>query len=133
MPEVIDTTPEDDPELAELQQREYARMAVMVKHDGPVQVHDLPSRTGVMRSINLDTTLAQPIASADLGRKALLLYAADGDFYVGTSRSSVLDGSAALWPQGIPLDIRHTDALFARGATAATRLTVISELWAYAG
>ena len=130
IPEDVDPDgPEADPDLAEIQQRELWDRAVKVEHNGPITVQDLPARVGVMRSIQLGLN-TELISGRDLRRKALLLLAESDSFYVGTTAASVGDQSAAKWPPGVPLDIRHADAVYAKAAVAGTVLSLISEQWA---
>jgi len=131
-PIVRDPDPEEpiEGDVEELQQREqWDGPAVLVEHNGPVTVHDLPARVAVMRSLQL-TTSTELISGRDMRRKAVLLLAESDAFYVGNSAAAVTGGTAAKWPAGIPLDVRHVDALYARAAVAGTVLTVIVEQWA---
>jgi hypothetical protein len=103
---------------------------VLVEHNGPIQAQLLPARgQPLMRTIVLDTT-PQLILARDLSRQSVILLADTGSFIVGTSRSSVSDGSAATWPAGLPLPVGHASALWAKASTGTVNLTIISETWA---
>lgn len=129
MPEIIDQLDETQPDAGDVLQRQdppYA--AVRVEPVGPVGVIDLPARVGVMVSYLLSTQ-TQPILGADPRRKSALLLGLTDSVYVGTSPARVTDGTATLWPAGLPLPLSHTDPLYARAAVAGTVLSVVSEQW----
>lgn len=128
--EIIDTTPETDPELEEIQQRDEPHPAVRVDVNGPVAVHDLPSRIGIMRTLTI-TENASPLLSRDPTRKAVLLLPLDQTLLFSNTQGGLADSTAAQWPAGLPLEIRSTEALWVKcGAGLTSRLTVISEQWA---
>jgi hypothetical protein len=122
------------PDLSEVQQEESDAPALMdhpvlVRQDGPVLVHDLPSRVGVMRSITLGTTPEQ-VLMPDRRRKAAVLLSLDQSIWLGNSSSEVSQGAAAKWPANLPIELRHCDRVFAAATTGTTTLTILVEDWA---
>lgn len=131
MPELpIDTDDETNPDAAEVFQREDepGHPAVLVEHNGPLGVIDLPARVGVMVSYQLGV-LTQPLLGADPRRKSALIIAENDAIFVGTTAARVTDGSCSKWPAGVPLPVTHIDALYARAAVAGTLISIISEQW----
>ncbi len=65
------------PDLDEMQQQDPAVPALDVDVIGPVQVHALPARTGVMHNVTVGDTATQ-ILGRDLRRGRVLIWAASG-------------------------------------------------------
>ena len=131
MPEMPDEIEQDEAQLFQEEGDAPALLdrPVLVRQDGPVTVHDLPSRVGVMRSITL-TTAVEQILGRDPRRKAAVLLAFDQAVWYGNSSSEVSQGNAAKWPALLPLELRHSDRVFAAAVTGTTTLTVLVEDWA---
>ncbi len=116
------------PGLDEVLQRPEAPIAVPVKHNGPVQTHELPSRFGTCFSVPVTST-PQQILGADRQRKRAVLIG-DAPFLVSISRSIVGTGTAALWPANVPLELRHCDAVTLATQSLPANVPVITENWA---
>jgi hypothetical protein len=111
------------PDLQQLQQRDEDP-AVPVRTAGPVETHELPSRSAQPSSMTLTTTM-QHVLGADLKRKRATLVA-DDDWRYSTTRS----GPGVRWPADVPLLIEHADAVYAKVSADTAELSVISETWA---
>lgn len=135
------------PELADLQQEEetdgYVVLPVRVTDQGPVQVHQLPSRDASMRSLHVGTEVQQ-IVGANLRRRKMIVWAtaetASTFVYIGTDKNQVENGTAALLPahlddftNGAPTQLTMTHAMQvwvrAAGVNPVT-LSVVTEDWA---
>jgi hypothetical protein len=119
------------PDLEDVQQQESEGLRVPVRLDGPVRVQVLPSRHGVSRSYASKATDPEPIpllGGDDRRRRATLVAIGDA-MYVGP-REDVKSGAAALWPDGVPLVIEHTEQVYARAASDTATISVIAENWA---
>jgi hypothetical protein len=126
-----------DPPIAEVEQEQIAPMAVVVEHNGPLTVHQLPAR----RAAN--TTVLAPIApgisvlGVELKRSRVLLISTDQPFYYATAASKIATASTAaaaatLWPANVPLELLNADKVFLASAHASTAATigVVIESWA---
>lgn len=109
------------PELAELQQEDTVIVAVPVKHDGPVTMHELPSRCGAVIDFALTTNM-QMVVPANYNRKRTLLISS-----AIWNISHTRNGAGSPWPAAVPCEIRHCSAIYASGTAT---LTVITEVWA---
>lgn len=102
-----------------------------VKLEGATQVHVLPSRVGISRTVSAGDTVPVPLVGRDTRRKALRLLS-DKNFYVG-SREDVRAGLAAVWLASVPCTIEATEEIYVRAAVTGETATiaVISENWAF--
>lgn len=136
------------PELDDLQQnneREAAiEVPVRVVDIGPVQVHTLPARDAVMRSVTaVPGAGVMQLVGKDLRRSRIVVWAqgeTDGDFiYIGVDKNEVESGTAAqmlaavaggLEP-AILLDMSHAMPLWVRnsGVNPVT-VSFLAEYWA---
>lgn len=106
--------------------------AVPVQVDGPVQVHQLGSRSAASRSRRLaDTDGAVKVFNADDRRRHLTLLSTDLDFFYDTDQAGVVAEVSALWLAGVPLPITHKEEIWVKVAAAGTTtLSIIAENWA---
>jgi hypothetical protein len=127
----VEEPPPDEgpvPELAELQQRDAIPVAVPVRPDGPVETHELPSRSAPAFAVVLGPGLSNVLSGLDRKRKRATLLA-DGPWRYSHSRSS----PGVYWPADVPLMISHGDAVWAAehsSAEGTVTLSVIVEVWA---
>lgn len=116
------------PDLDDVQQIEEPaiEVPVSVQVDGPVIVHQLPSRTGPVIAEPLTTAPLKILAADPKRRRAVIC--GTGDWYVSHAQSAA---SGGLWPDSVPLVLEHGDAVYAYvvGEGAAT-LTIVTEYWA---
>lgn len=115
------------PDLPELQQRDSAPVVVPVRPDGPVETHELPSRTGAAFTTVLTTSM-QHILGADLKRKVTILLADQPWRY-----SHLRTGQGVRWPADVPLVLTHADEVYAAehaDASSSPNLSVLVEVWA---
>lgn len=116
------------PDLDDVQQIEEPAipLPVSVQVDGPVIVHQLPSRTGPVTAEILSTTVGKVLSVDPKRRRAVIC--GTGDWYVSHANSS---SSGGLWPAEVPLVLEHGDAVYAYvvGMGAST-LTIVTEYWA---
>ncbi|MBG0819133.1 hypothetical protein [Planomonospora sp. ID82291] len=123
------------PELEDVQQLEEdggLRVPVSVREVRvPVRVQLLPSRHGVSRSYSTSESDTDPVPllGADLRRRRATIIATGAAIYVG-EKELVRGGLAALWPEGVPLVIEHTEMVYAQAATGTATVSVIAENWA---
>lgn len=136
------------PELDDLQQNNEREapieVPVRVVDIGPVQVHSLPARDAVMRSVTAVVGAGvMQLVGKDLRRSRIVVWAqgeADGDFiYIGVDKNEVESGTAAqmlaavaggLEP-AILLDMSHAMPLWVRnsGVNPVT-VSFLAEYWA---
>lgn len=130
-----DMTPEESEELSEVLQEhdrpELLLAAVPVRHDGPIQTRELPSRLGISKSRSVPDTETWKALSADPRRKSATLIAASQPFYVAQDKDLVSGGQCAQWPSSVALVITHQEAVYVRCATTSnsTIVSVLSEQW----
>jgi hypothetical protein len=131
------------PELNDLQQNNeheaVIEVPVRVVDIGPVQVHTLPSRDAVMRSVTVDGNVQQ-IVGANLRRSKITVWAtadvADQFVFIGTDKNEVESGTAARLPAtilGTPvmLTMHHAVQLWVMTTGAEpVILSFVSEDWA---
>jgi len=120
---------EPHPNLDEVMQRPESPVAVPVKHDGPIQTHELPSRFGTIGNITASTT-PYPILAADRARKRAVLIATDNPFIVLLNNTVVGTNTYALWPINVPLEIRHSDKVWVATTTGNATISYFTENWA---
>lgn len=111
------------PDLDELLQLESAKFTVPVRHDGPLEVHELPSRVAVVSDFGVTTTW-QRVLGADLKRKRVTI--------VGDQAWVVSHGpfGGGTWPANVPLVWCSASQVFAKVGTGTATLTIINEEWA---
>lgn len=112
------------PSVPDLQQREILAPALLVKPDGPVLTHQLPSRTGPMSSVPLGTTLAHILGPDEKRRRTVLI--CDVDWLVSRASSA----AGVPWYAKVPLVLESCDAVYAKVSTGTGTLSVIPEMWA---
>ena len=101
-------------------------LTVPVRHDGPLNTHELPSRIATVMAFVLDTNFQQ-VLYKDLSRKRAVLVA---DAIIIVSHSGAA-GSGGFWPANSQLTLTHCDALWIAAKTGSgVNLTVIPENWA---
>lgn len=94
------------PDLDDLQQnneREAAiEVPVRVVDIGPVQVHTLPARDAVMRSVVMPTDTMQQLVGGNLRRNRMVIWAtaevSAGSVFVGVNKNEVESGTCAIMP-----------------------------------
>lgn len=130
------TEPIEQESVSEIHQEYYGGeeitpLAVCV--DDIVDTRQLPSRIGASHSYTIDTFTAWPVVGADDRRRRLVLISLTKNIFVG-EKDRVADGSAAIWPFGVPLVLENTETVYARvSSDTASDTTVISyfaENWA---
>ncbi len=107
--------------------------SVPVTIDGPVQVHQIPARSAGSRNWSGITT-ATRVGNEDPRRKRAVLIGisatATDYFYVGSTQNEVDSNYAVRWPVGVPLEITHQEAIYAKVTDADVILSVLNEQWA---
>lgn len=125
-------------DAADVEQEQTIGPAILVRPDGPVTVHNLPSRSGPVTRDQLTSTAWTKVLSQDLRRKrAVLVFVrtvgtTDAIVVIGRGGSgTIAAASAAPWPINVPLPIEHCDALYAAAIGSDTMVcTAVTELWA---
>jgi hypothetical protein len=118
------------PDLAEVQQVEPSIdplpiPPVAIRADGPLPVHDLPSRSCSPFPTVLATAFQKILGGNDLKRKRVTFIGSAAWTYSGTGNP----GSGVAIPANVPLTLEHTAAVYA-SASAACTLATIPEYWA---
>lgn len=94
---------------------------------GPVRTQDVAVDWPVSRSETLPTT-ATLVVPGNPRRSRVILVSTAEDFYVGNTSASVDQGVAAIWPAGLPLELRGRRPVYVKAAGAtASILSVIAE------
>ncbi len=135
------------PELEDLQQLEPDEGMIkvpvkVVEITDPVQVHTLPARGAVMRSVTATEDRPEMLVGYDLRRKSLAIWGdavANGYVFIGTRRDEVEQGTAARWPVQINtgangnapvLYMTHCEAVFVKAIGENAVISYIAEYWA---
>lgn len=109
----------------------FVNVPVNVK--GPVQIHQLPARSAGSRNWT-GITNATRVGNKDPRRKraVLLVYSATATDYViiGSDKNEADTGYGFRLSPGIPLEITHAEALYAKANAAGVILSVLNEQWA---
>lgn len=123
--------PEDlpNPDLDDLQQRELPLPALLVRQDGPVHVHELPSRVGACFTQLLGTGWENVLSGPDPKRKRALLFPSAA-VYIGTKKGAGVGGCLVPAAAASPIEIRHQDAVWIRMVADTGTVGVIVEVWA---
>lgn len=120
------------PDLEDLQQQQPDPLpALRTVVEGAVNVHLLPSRSAVSRNYPVHADATQPpvpLLGADMRRRRAVVMSTEA-IYIGP-RDDVVNGTAAIWPLGVPLELEHTEAIYVRGVDTAGTVSVIAENWA---
>lgn len=136
------------PDLDDLQQNNEhepaLKVPVNVVEIGPVQVHRLPARDAVMRSVTaVPGAGVMQLVGKDLRRSRIVVWSqgeADGDFiYIGVDKNEVESGTAAQMlatvvgglDHSVVLNMSHAMPLWVRN-TGVNPVTVsfLAEYWA---
>jgi hypothetical protein len=133
MPEMpIDFDPdqggEPEPDLAELQQRADHSPAVLVEHNGPIGVQQLPRNLTACRSFNVGTA-PQQIVGRDLRRARIVLKVAAGSLAVG-SYADVFATTGYVLEATANLELFHHEAIWVAGVFGSPVLSMLIESWA---
>ena len=120
--------------VGELYQDEAtANFLVPVNVKGPVQVHQVPARSAGSRSWT-GSGSAFRIGNDDPRRKRalVLLYSSVAtDFaWISTTQNEVDSGYGFRLPVGVPLEITHQEAIYARLNSATCVISILNEQWA---
>lgn len=113
------------------QETEYVPLPippVRVQHDGPVQVHLVPSVSGGSRSYTVETGQVLRIGNEDPRRRSLTIIS-DVSFYIGAEDNEARSQYGAFWPSGVALVLTHSDQVYVK-TTGAGTLSAITETWA---
>jgi hypothetical protein len=102
---------------------------VEVKVSGPVEMHQIGSVSGGMRSFVLAMDEVKKICGDDPRRRIVRLIA-DQDFCVGIDQNSVATEYATQWPAGVPLEITHVEELWVKFTILGGTLSMVAENWA---
>lgn len=121
-------------ELGEVYQDETTSIInVPVNVKGPVQVHQLPARSAGSRNWT-GITSATRVGHQDPRRKraVLLAYSTVATDYVilGSDQNEADTGYGFRLTIGIPLEITHSEAIYAKANAAGVVLSVLNEQWA---
>jgi hypothetical protein len=129
----------DDFELAseeEVLQEEVQHQAIApvpVTVEGPVRTQQLPNQVYVSRTmLNVPSTVATLILSHEDRRSRAVLISIDQPMYVGRTPGEVESGIAAVWPDGVPYEVRSGQSVYAMCAAGGNTTTTISfhaEYW----
>lgn len=138
MTEVEESVPE---EIEEIVPTDPVGPVVPVSVENPVRVQQLPSRSGVPRSLNIK--VAETLIGHDLRRRVLRIFLpslivaeAETNFPIrlGNTQQSVEDGTGFLLSVGVVLELTHADTVWAIStATGPDEVSVVSlmtENWA---
>lgn len=120
-------------DLAEVNQEDAEPLmpmtAVAVTVDGPVQVHELPSVSGGMRSFTLAAAdQAKKICGADRRRRSVRIWSSVA-YTIGTSQNEATTGYGAVALANMTIVITHCEELWVKMAADGV-LSVIVENWA---
>lgn len=117
-------------ELAALQaEDETNQPAVLVKHEGPVRVQNLPRKNAGTRTRPLDTT-PKLLLSADHRRASATFISPAAWLFAFTASAAQDPSTMAAWPANVPYTLTADSAFYAAAATGTTTLSVITEFWA---
>ncbi len=142
---LVDDPQDGSPSWDEVEQREELPElpvpAVAVHVDGPVQVHNLPSRTSILRTIYIDSTPTELLAE-DL-RRARAVIASGTDIVIGLTRGACLTNGAEGKTDGLQWDTTAYGVLELRGTAqlwvaapsvapgaAQVGVSILAESWA---
>jgi hypothetical protein len=83
-----------------------------------------------MRNFAVDEN-ATPILNRDPRRRRAVIITIDQPIYVGSSQNEADSGTGFLLPINVPLEITHTDEVWAAVSLAAgdSVVSVLNELW----
>jgi hypothetical protein len=100
-----------------------------VRVQGAVRVQDIAVDWPVSRSETLPTTATLVVPGNPRRSRAVLVSNAE-DFYVGPTSASVDQGVAAIWPAGLPLELRGRRPVYVKayGSTASILSVLVEEL-----
>lgn len=125
--------PEDlpNPSVPDVQQREIPLPAVLVKPDGPVTTHELPTRrAAAFTEVLTDTTYHKVLSGPDEKRKRVVI-STDGDLFVSftgaTGSGMRLHGAAAI--QGT-VEITYIGAIWIAAVSGTVNVGFLVEYWA---
>jgi hypothetical protein len=122
---------ERDPSQAEIDQVEpevYAPMEVPVKVEGPIRAQLLPATAFTATTRALTATEAIKVASRDVRRSRVVLIAS-ATVWIGVNQMQAKQNVGGSLPANVPVEMRHTEDIYAIADAATPTLTVIEEFW----
>jgi len=128
------------PELDEVQQRstsepeDHRLICIIDEVRDPVRTQSLPARGAVMQSVTVSTALRE-VFGKDLRRARAVVWPLAEEtavqFFVGPRRDEVQQGTAAMMDTSAgPLELKNTEALYARTVSGDAVLSFLLEYWA---
>jgi hypothetical protein len=137
---------EGTPELDDLQQEDMPegmlKVPVKVIEIPTLEVHKLPARRAVMRSVTATEDVVQQLVGYDLRRSRLTIWGdaiANGVIILGTRKDEVEQETAARWPVQIntgvngiapALTMEHCEAVWVKAKGENAVVSYIAEYWA---
>lgn len=104
--------------------------AVIVKHEGPVRIQELPRKSAGSRTRTVTTTMTK-LLSADHRRAKAVLIATGNPIYIAFSNASAQDPSTCgIWPVGVPYTLTADSELWVGSTTATAVVSIFTEFWA---
>lgn len=126
-----------EPGIAEVEQEPLGPAAVLVEHNGPLTVHQLPARRAATMSLSAPVAPGLKVLGAEIKRSRVILCSVDKPFYYAVRQSQIATASsaasaAAIWPANVPLPLHHADQVWVASADASLPATigVVIETWA---
>lgn len=102
---------------------------VQVVVKGTVYTQEMPAVHSADGSINCANTEIMALFQEDKRRKEIVMWCETSPIYFGTNKSMVTIGQSAHLPIGMPVTIRHQDAVWVRGDTATALVSYVTELF----
>lgn len=126
-----------DPPIAEIEQEQIAPLAVVVEHNGPLTVHQLPARRAANMTVLAPIAPGEKILGVELKRSRILLCSVDQPFYYATGSAKIssvgsADTASTIWPANVPLELLNADQVWLASAhaTLSAKIGVVIESWA---
>lgn len=118
-------------DVVEIFQEDYQVPVVMVKQDGPVTTHELPTMHGAaFTEVLSDTNYRKILSGPDEKRKRVVI-TTDGDLFIsftGATGSGLrLHGAAAVQGQ---IEITYVGSIWVAAVTGTVNVGVLVEYWA---
>ncbi len=126
-----------DPPIAEIEQEQIAPLAVVVEHNGPLTVHQLPARRAANMTVVAGLAPGGKVLGVELKRSRVVLCSVDQPFYYATGGAKIssvasADTAATIWPANVPLELLNADQVWLASAhaTLSAKVGIVIESWA---
>jgi hypothetical protein len=123
---------DQQPDIDELQGRDFGALALPVRVEGPVETRKLPARSSATRAIFVTSAEPVRLLHADTTRARAFIRANDQNVYFAFTREEAAGTDCwILKSTDQPLPVESAEEMWVRAVGTSTIVMCISENWTY--